>query len=571
MRPQISPRELILVRETDPDIISKLKRELNIPSGVAAILAGRNLTTFDQCKAFFRPDLSHFHDPFLFEHMKAAVCRIEDALNRKEKVIVYGDYDVDGISSTVLLVKVLRTLGADCSYVLPNRLTDGYGISVSGIQQIAALNANLIISVDCGITAVNETSLAKSLGIDMIITDHHEPQGELPDACAILNPKTYNSCYPDKNLAGVGVVLKLCQALAKHLGKDEQLWYPLLDIAALGTAADIVPLVGENRIITHYGFKLFNNTSHTGLKALIEIQGVSDKSISTSEVVFQLAPCINAGGRLGDPSRGVELLLTDDSEFAVKTARELREINQERRNLDNIVAQEAISWVEQNCDLRNEFSIVTGKENWHPGVIGIVASKIVDRFHRPAILFSIGQDGMARGSGRSISGLNLISVLSECQELLEGFGGHAAAAGMSIKRENIDTFRRKFDQVVHEKISEDDLIPKIIADVQINLSELNPKFFRIIDQMAPFGPGNMRPVLFCKNLKHKYTPRIVGQNHLKMMVTADGVSMDAIGFNLADRYDEICHTSTVNLAFSLDENKWDGRISLQMKVKGVSL
>ncbi len=571
MNPIVSPREKIVVRETDPLVINRLQQELKVPYGIAAILAGRNLCTFEQCRAFFRPELSQFHDPFLFEHMQIAVQRIEDALKRHEKIIIYGDYDVDGITSTALLVQVLRRLGADCDYFLPNRLTDGYGISENGIRQIASKKAGLIISVDCGITAVYEAAVATNIGMDMIITDHHEPQGALPDVVAIINPKVNSSQYPDKNLAGVGVALKLCQALAKHTGTDEQLWLPFLDIVALGTAADIVPLLGENRIITRYGFQILENTIHIGLKALIDLQKLSGKKISTSEVVFQLAPCINAGGRLGDATRGVELLLTEDPTIAWQTANELLETNLERRALDNAVAQEAMEWVEKNCSLDRDFTLVAGKESWHVGVIGIVASKLVERFHRPAILFSIDANGVGRGSGRSVPGLHLLEALSQCSDLLESFGGHAAAAGMNIKSQNIDLFREKLNQVVGSMVKAEDLVPQVIADAEINLSQLNPKFFRIINEMAPFGPGNMRPVLFCKNLKQKSSPRVVGQKHLKMLVVGDGVSMDAIGFNFGNRYDEICRASEINLAFSLDENEWNGRINLQMKVKGVSL
>lgn len=571
MKSIISPRERVLVREADPAIVARLKAELNIPEGIAKILAGRNLTTFEECKAFFRPDLSQFHDPFSFEHMERAVPRIVEGIKRKEKIVVYGDYDVDGVSSTVLMVKVLRLLGADCEYLLPHRLTDGYGISECGIRQIAELGAKLIISVDCGITAAYETALARQLGMDVIITDHHEPKDNLPAAFAILNPKVHTSTYPDKNLAGVGVALKLCQALALYTGRGEQLWRPFLDIVALGTAADIVPLTGENRVIARFGFDLLNNSPNVGLKALIDLQGISGKKISTSEVVFQLAPCINAGGRLGDPTRGVELLLTEDSSNALQIAQELREVNLERRALDNAVAQEAITWIEQNCTLDNSYALVMGKENWHVGVIGIVASKLVDRFHRPSILFSIGEDGIARGSGRSIPGLHLLDALNECSDILEAFGGHAAAAGMSIRSEKIDLFRERINSVIGEKVSPDDLVPQVVADAEINLSQISPRFFRIVNEMAPFGPGNMRPVLFCKNLKHKCAPRIVGQNHIKMLLTGEGISMDAIGFNFGDRFEDICRASDISLAFSLDENVWNGRVSLQMKVKGISL
>ncbi|NLE02038.1 MAG: single-stranded-DNA-specific exonuclease RecJ [Fibrobacter sp.] len=566
-----SPRERISIREVDRSVVERLKNELNVPAGIATILTARKLSTFEECKAFFRPESSQFHDPFLFRDMECAVKRIQSALRQKEKIAIYGDYDVDGVTSTALMVRFLRLLGADCTYVLPNRLVDGYGITESGIRQIATGGITLLISVDCGITAVNEVALANCLGIDVIVTDHHEPKEMLPEALALIDPKVHNCLYPDKNLAGVGVALKLCQAITRYMNVDNELWMQFLDFVALGTAADIVPLIGENRVIARLGFDRLKNTSHPGLKALIEQQGLSGKKISTSEVVFQLAPCINAVGRLGDPCRGVDLLLTNDPAEADVNARLLREANLERRALDSSVAEEAYNWVTNNCKPDEDFALVLGKEHWHVGVIGIVASKLVEKFNRPAILFSIGADGLARGSGRSIPGLHLLNALNACSDVLEGFGGHAAAAGMTIRSENIPVFRKKFNEIVSTMIAPDDLVPVVVADTEVTMNEISPKFFRIINEMAPFGPGNMRPVLFCRNLKHRYPPRLVGQNHLKLSVTGQGVVMDAIGFNLGDRHNEILNAASLGLAFTLDENEWNGKCSLQMKVKGISL
>jgi single-stranded-DNA-specific exonuclease len=566
-----SQRERVTLKPLDLTIVNKLKAELKVPTGIAAILAGRKLATFEDCKAYFRPELSHFHDPFLFSDMECAVERILTALQKNELITVYGDYDVDGVTSTALMVRVLRTLGAPCEYVLPNRLIDGYGISETGIQLVAQSGSTLIISVDCGVTAFREIDIARSLGMDVIITDHHEPKETLPSAIAVINPKVHGSNYPDKNLAGVGVALKLCQALAVRLGKGNDLWLPYLDLAALGTAADIVPLIGENRIITKFGFDILRDTRHVGLKSLISQQGLTGKKLSTSQVVFQLAPCINAVGRLGDPRRGVDLLLTDDPETGSSHAQVLRETNLERRALDSAVAEEAYSWVNGNCNLEKDYALVLGQEQWHVGVIGIVASKLVERFNRPSILFSIGSDGIAKGSGRSVPSLHLLDALKECGNLLEGFGGHAAAAGMSIKSQNIPEFRERFNETVRSMMTFDDLVPEIKADAEVSLSQLNPKFLRIINEMEPFGPGNMRPVLFCRDLKHKYPPKVVGQNHLKMSLTGEGIIMDAIGFNFGDRHGEISQTDKFGLAFSLDENEYNGRCSLQMRVKGFSL
>ncbi|MDG5816032.1 single-stranded-DNA-specific exonuclease RecJ [Chitinispirillales bacterium ANBcel5] len=564
-------RERICLKQADPLSAKLLAKELNVPLSVATILVGRNLTTFNSCKNFFRPQISHFHDPFLFKQMEKAVDRIMEAIKTREKIVVYGDYDVDGVTSTVLLVRVLRLLEANCDYYLPNRLVDGYGITENSVRHIAEKGAKLIITVDCGITALKEIHLASILGVDCIITDHHEPKEKLPSAVAVIDQKLPECNYPDKNLAGVGVTLKLAQALGEKSGRGEQLWMPFLDLASLGTAADIVPLIGENRVIASLGFDQLSKTTNIGLKALISAQNLEGKRISTGEVVFQIAPCINAVGRLGDPRRGVELLLTDDPSIAKNYACELREANRERRALDTKVAQEASLWVENNCRSDKDFVIVVGHPEWHVGVIGIVASKMVERFHRPAILLSMGPDGVARGSGRSIPGLHLLDALSGCSDILTSFGGHAAAAGLSVQWDRIEQFREKFNSVVQEKLTEDDLIRKVQADTEVSVASLTPKLFRIMKQMGPFGPGNMRPVLLCKDLKHRYAPRVVGQNHLKMSLTDSGVVMDAIGFNLGERISEVCNSSSLQVAFTLEENKWNGKTNLQMNIKGISV
>jgi len=568
-------REQIRVRDADDAVAAALAKELCISAAAARILAVRNLADADACRRFFSPSLRNFHDPFCLNGMEKATCRILAAISRKEKIAVYGDYDVDGITGTAILVRVLRTLGACCDYYLPNRLTEGYGISESGVRQIAESKAALMITVDCGITANDRIALGTSLGIDTIVTDHHEPKaapGGLPHAVAILNPKVPGeTAYPDNNLAGVGVVLKLCQALAVKTGRGDALWEPYLDLAALGTAADIVPLTGENRIITRFGFERMRNTKNRGLAALISIQGLGNKTLSTSQVAFQLAPCINAAGRLGDPRSAVELLLTDDDAIAQEYAKELRNANYERRAIDRGVWKEAEEWVLGHCDPEKDFAIVAGSSNWHAGVIGIVASKLVEKFHRPAILFSIGNDGSARGSGRSIPGFHLLDALHECRDFIESFGGHAAAAGINLRSSMLPEFRSRFNEVTRSLLQPQDLVPIVLADAEVPLSALTPELFTFIKALEPFGPGNLRPVLYCRNLGWRYGPRIVGTNHLKMTVASNGQSFDAIGFNFGDRCDELSRASAVSLAFSLEENEWNGKKSLQMKVRGIAL
>lgn len=564
------PKEVIKIKEADHEIISTLTKQLGVSETVARILVCRKLFTEEACREFFRPDISLFHDPFLFRDMEKAVSRIIQAVDNNEKIVIYGDYDVDGVTATVLLVNVLTEIGATCDYYLPNRLTEGYGMSAEGVDEIHRRGGSLIITVDCGITAHDEVKRAKSMGIDIIITDHHEAHRELPEAVAILDPKVEGCPYPDKNLAGVGVALKLCQALAKAKGLDNSLWLEHLDIVSIGTAADIVPLVGENRIIAKIGFERLIETKNIGIKKLVSYQGLDSKRLSTGDVVFYIAPCINAAGRLGDSLRGVKLLLSTDEAEASLYAKELVEMNKERRALDKYVQGTAAEWVLNNVNLQEEYAIVAGKEDWHAGVIGIAASKMVERFCRPAFLFSIDEDGTAKGSGRSVKGLHLLDALKECGDLLEGFGGHKAAAGARIKAEKLPLFRERFNEAVKNRISMDDLIPQVFADAEVDLKSLSAEFFRTIKKMEPYGPGNMRPVLLCKGISNRYEPRIVGKNHLKMTVSKDGLVMDAIAFNFGDRIDEVRESKRFTLAFSLDENTYGGRTTLQMKVKGVA-
>ncbi|MDR2592715.1 MAG: single-stranded-DNA-specific exonuclease RecJ [Chitinispirillales bacterium] len=565
-----SPREQITLRIVDPSAVAELAAELGVPAAAATILVGRGLTSFDQCKAYFRPNADDgFLDPFLFGDMDKAVKRILAAIASGEKILIYGDYDVDGVTATALLTRVLKRLNANCGYYLPNRLTEGYGISETGIRHAAEGGAALIISVDCGVTACGEAELAASLGMDMIITDHHEPKDALPAALALINPKLHDCGYPDKALAGVGIALKLCQALAITTGKGSALWSDLIELAALGTAADIVPMIGENRVITALGFARIPATEIVGLRALVDVQGLTGKPLSTGQVVFQLAPCINAVGRLGDPRRGAELLLTADAALADLYARELKEANIERRALDSLAAEEAFKWVEEHCAPENDYGLVVASPDWHVGVIGIVASKVVERYNRPTILISIGEEGAAKGSGRSVYGLHLLQALDGCADILDGYGGHAAAAGVSLSADKIDAFRERFNEVVKSKLSEKDLAPRVTADAEVPIDQLTPKLLRIIKQMEPFGPGNMRPVLLTKGLKHRYPPKIVGQKHLKMSLTDGKVVMDAIAFGMGERLPEVSAAKTLDVAFGLEDNEWNGKVSLQMNVKGL--
>jgi len=563
--------ERVAVKTVPADAVERVRRELSVSPVVATILAGRGLTDYETCRRYFNPDPANLHDPFLFGAMGKAVERIGRAIDSGEKITIYGDYDVDGITATVLLKRVLDALGADCSWYLPNRLVEGYGISADGIESIAAGGTRLVISVDCGVTACDQVEAARLRGVDVIVTDHHEPKWKLPAAFAIINPKVEGCGYPDTTLAGVGVALKLCQALCTARGAPDRLWKERFDLAAVGTAADIVPLTGENRIIVSHGFALLADRPLAGFAALLELQGLKGRRLSTHDVVFQIAPCINAVGRLGDASAGVRLLLCDDPAAAMPLAQVLVDANRERRAIHEQVAGDACAWVQATCEPERDFALVAGERHWHAGVIGIVASKLVERFYRPAILMSIGDDGMARGSGRSIKGVHLLETLDECADLLEGYGGHAAAAGLTIRADRIAQLRDRLNEAVRRQLDGVELRPVVEADAAVRLEQLSTGLLRTIERMAPFGPGNMRPVLYCGGLSHRYPPRVVGSNHLKMNVSRNGTGMDAIGFNFGARQAELARARSFGLAFTLDENVYNGKTSLQMKIKGVDL
>lgn len=567
----VAPLEKIGVKQADPAVVSLLMQHLSLPSAIAQILALRGLGTPEQCSRYFNPQLSHLIEPFLFTDMKKVIARIQSAVHNNENIVVYGDYDVDGITATVLMVRFLRRIGAQCDYYLPNRLVEGYGLSADGIEKLAQMQARLVITVDCGITASEEIRLAGSRGMDVIVTDHHEPKDSIPDAYAILDPKVAACGYPDGSLAGVGVALKLCQAYAMKNNLPESSWTDFLDLAAVGTAADIVQLTGENRVIARLGFGMLRTTKIIGLKALIDAQGLSGKNLTTRDVVFQLAPCINAVGRLGDPQTSVELLLTEDAAAAARYARELKEANTERRAIDRAMQDEAFAWAEQHFDPQRDYAVVAGSPDWHCGVVGIVASKVVERYHRPAILFSINGGGMARGSGRSIPSVPLHKILAQCGDLLEDFGGHAAAAGMTLKESNLDAFRIKFNELVAAVVTPADLVPKVEADATVTLSQCTYHLYQFLTKMEPFGPGNMRPSFYVSGLKKRYEPRIVGSNHIRMMVSEGSASLDAVGFNFGHRLQEFKLAQTLSMVFVLEENEWNGRKSLQMKIRGVSV
>lgn len=565
------PREVLTVRPADPETVNKLREQLGISETLAHILVARGLSEYEECRSFFNPSIDDLNDPFLFLPMEKAVQRVNHAINNGELITIHGDYDVDGVTGTSVLVRILRKLGANCDYYLPNRLVDGYGVSRTGLERIAATGSTLVITVDCGITAVDEAVAAKELGIDLIITDHHEPQKELPQAFAVLDPKIEGETYPDKNLAGVAVGFKLAQAVALRRGVPDSVWSDELDLVAIGTAADIVPLVGENRIIAAYGYEQIKNTLNGGLAALKREQNLEGKPVNTGDVVFKLAPSINAAGRLGEPGRGAKLFISDDPGEWRTFAQELVRVNVERRAFDEKVQREVVAWAGANIDFEEEYAVVAGNRNWHAGVIGISASKMVELYCRPAFLFSIDENGEAKGSGRSIEGCDLVEALTECDDLLIKYGGHKMAAGATLREENLDAFRKRFNEAVKKQLQLTQLVPIVKVDAEVRIAQLTPKFFNIIKRMEPFGPKNMRPILVAKGVKNYRTPRTVGKGnaHLKLSLMCDGVVIDGIGFNLGNRSRELAAADQFTVAFTLTENEYMGKRSLQMNIKAV--
>ncbi|MBU0474460.1 MAG: single-stranded-DNA-specific exonuclease RecJ [Bacteroidetes bacterium] len=556
----------------DEQTVLALADSLNISNILATILIHRGITNFNEAKIYFRPDMDSLHDPFLMDGMQEATNRIIDAITSNEKIVVYGDYDVDGTSSAALLYLFLKELNANVEVHIPNRLTDGYGLSNESINLLAKKKTNLIITVDCGITAVDEVAHATSLGIDTIISDHHKPKETIPNAVAVLDPLKPGCNYPYKYLSGAGVAFKLARAVSDRVGrKDGILQY--LDLVALAAAADIVPLTDENRILVRRGMEMINSNPRPGILALIKKAKKEVGSLTAGQVVFTIAPRINAVGRMGDAKRAVDLFIEKDIDEADRMAQILEDENYQRRKIDEMTFSHAVSIIEEKVDLEKEVAIIIHVDEWHPGVIGIVASRVVEKYYRPAIMLST-VDGVAKGSARSITGFNIYEALQECNDMLIQFGGHEAAAGVAIEIANIDKFRIKFNHVLREKMKEKDIVPEIKADINISLSDITPKFVRILDQFAPFGPGNMRPVFVAKNVQLANYPRIVGNNHLLTTIKQNGGDkvFDAIGFNLGYFAEIIAKDrDLIDIVFTIEKISRNGVSYPQIRLKDIKV
>lgn len=552
---------------TDPELTSKLAQELNVEYSIAKLLVQRGIETFEQAKAFFRPQLEHLHNPYLMKDMDKAVHRIKQAITNNETILVYGDYDVDGTTSVSLLAAYLKTLHPKIATYIPDRYDEGYGVSYQGIDFASDNDISLIIALDCGIKAVEKVTYAKEKGIDFIICDHHRPGNEIPNAVAVLDPKREDCEYPYKELCGCGIGFKLIQALASNRGETIKNLIKYLDLVAIAIAADIVPITGENRILAYYGLQIINKKPRTGIKALIHHQKKEDLTIT--DLVFIIAPRINAAGRIKHGNYAVELLTENNFENALKLAEEIEQYNIDRKNLDQTITYEALQQIQENNEQQNYTTVVYHK-NWHKGVIGIVASRLIETFYRPTLVFTKSGNKLA-ASARSVKGFDIYETLEQCEEFIEQFGGHKYAAGLTLTEENFENFKQKFENVVKNTLPNELRTPEIVIDTEINLSEITPKFYRIINQFAPFGPQNMKPVFMASGLRDNGYGKKVGadESHLKLNIIegTNPKTYNAIGFNLANKIDIVQSGNSFKAAFNIDENKWNGYTSIQLILK----
>jgi len=563
----------------DEAVVGLLGAELNnIPEPLARVLVLRGIRTFDEAEQFFRGGLDELHDPFLMKDMDRAAERLVLAVNKGERVLVYGDYDVDGTTSTALMVLFLRSLGVDATFFIPNRFVHGYGLSEAGIDVAVEREAGLIVALDCGITAIEEAAYAKAKGLDLIICDHHTAGDTLPDATAVLDPKRPDCPYPFKGLSGCGVGFKLVQATLQKLGLPPEDAWPYLDLVAVSTASDIVPLCDENRILMREGLAQMCRAPRLGLVALAERAAVDLDACTSSKIVFNLGPRINAAGRLAEASLAVDLLISNDATEAGRLADEIEVLNMKRRDLDMLTRDHAMAMAEEFM-ASDPLALVLHHPDWHAGVIGITASRVAEQFHRPAVLLTTDSNGEARGSARSIKGVSIYDALAACSDLLTRFGGHDFAAGLALPIENIPLLRDRLQSAIADVVDEDMLTPAIELDAHLELSAIDDRFWRILNQFSPFGPDNPRPTFFGRDLKVLGQPAAVGpdKRHLKLRVAQQkgSPSYSVIGFGLGDQLDialqSVRRGVPIELAFTVEENTWNGRTSLQLRAKDIRL
>ena len=548
----------------------QLVEDLKIHPALCRLLAVRGVTEYESAKKFFRPSLDDLHDPFLMKGMKQAVDRIADAMEWHERILVYGDYDVDGTTSVAVVYSFLKkNYNGDISFYIPHRYREGYGVSKQGIDYAHDNGFTLIITLDCGIKSVELVNYAQSLGIDVIVCDHHTPDTVLPPAYAILNPKQTDCTYPYKELSGCGIGFKLIYAIADKLNLPDDAVLEYLDLVATSIAADIVPIDGENRILAFYGIQKVNENPMLPLKVLKNYSGAAAKELTISDLVFVIGPRVNAAGRMDDARKAVDLFIETDIEKIELLAAELQSDNTDRKEVDKSITEQALALIDESDTMRARKSTVLYKEDWHKGVVGIVASRLIDHYYRPTIVLTKSNDKVS-GSARSVSGFNIYEAIHECRDYLENYGGHFYAAGMTMTVDNVEAFTEKFEEVVAKNITPELLIPEIEIDAEIKLSDISQAFYNIIKQFEPFGPTNLRPVFISRNVRdYQGYSRIVKEQHIKFVVHQnDGRIIDGIGFNLADKFPYVSH-GPFDMVYTVDENEFNGVKKLQVKVVDV--
>ncbi len=553
--------------------VKHLSVALNVNMVIARLLVQRGIKTFDEAKEFFRPRLSDLHNPFLMKDMDKAVERLELAIANKEKVIIYGDYDVDGTTSVALMYTFLKPRIEEIEYYIPDRYSEGYGISPKSINYAIDNGFTLIVALDCGIKAVEKIAGAKARGLDYIICDHHNPGNEVPPAVAVLDPKQVDCNYPYKELSGCGVGFKLAQAFCQKNNLEQEEIYDLLDLLAVSIAADIVPITGENRVLAYYGLKRLNSNPGIGLQTMINLAGIADTEITISDIVFKIGPRINASGRIEHGKTSVQILVEEDEEKAVLIGKEIDSFNEIRKTLDRDITQDALDMVEQSEELQAMNSTVLYNRDWHKGVVGIVASRVTEKYYCPTIILT-ESNGLATGSARSVRDFDLYEAIGQCSDLLESYGGHMYAAGLTMKIENITEFKRRFEEIVTKQITDLQQTQTIEIDAKITLSEITPRFYRILKQFSPFGPRNLAPVFITEDVFDAGTSRLVGkkQEHLKLDLVEPDVNsgiFPGIAFNQSEAFDLLTSGLPFDVCYSISENEYRGKTNLQLFVKDI--
>ena len=559
----------VITQLEQKEAVSNLMEILNVPEAIARLLAIRGISSFEDAKQFFRPSLNELYDPFLMKDMDRASERLSLAIRSNEKVLIYGDYDVDGTTATAIIYNFLKEFGVVIDYYIPHRFKEGYGINPEGVQYAYEMGAQVIVSVDCGITAIEEAEEIKALGMDLIICDHHTVGAMLPDAYAVLDPKREDCSYPFDGLSGAGVGFKLVQATLARLGLPAKIAYDYLDLLAVSIASDIVPIIDENRILMWAGLDRLKTNPSVGIQALMDHIRVPQAELDTKKIVFSIGPRINAAGRMGDASTAVKLLIAKDEPEAKLMARELESINAKRRNTDTTTMNEAVEQIEEQLNMDRISALVLFNPGWHLGVIGIVASRLVDLYHRPTIMLS-EVDGKIKGSARSIRGFNIYEAILECEDLLEQFGGHEYAAGLTLKNGALKEFRNRMNSKAVKELSGSSFEAELLVDAEINLSEIDGKFWKLLHQFQPFGPDNTKPLFASRGLSTVGVPTIVGNGHLKLRLKQEESPIfDAIGFNMHDLMPMVRDKKKFDIAYELEENTWNGNTTIQIHLRDI--